>query len=325
MIEDMKKKGITRISEGALVVDVKEDTDKKEMPPCILLKSDGAAIYASTDLATLVDREKRYHPDKVVYVVDKRQGLHFEQVFRTARKAGIVRNETELFFLGNGTINDKNGSPFKTRDGGVMRLEALISDVADRVLDKMSDRDMDEEEKKRIARIVGLAALKYGDLSNQATKDYNFDIDRFTSFEGNTGPYILYTMVRIRSILEKAGMSAELSGLDTSFTGLEAVKSEWLKGLTAGRTISDSERKLLLALTTFSQAVRYAVDELAPHRLCLFIYELSDAFNGFYHDNRIITEEDPVLKKAWIELILLVYVSLGINLELLGIVVPEKM
>ena len=325
MIEEMKKKGITRISEGALVVDVKEDTDKKEMPPCILLKSDGAAIYASTDLATLVDREKRYHPDKVVYVVDKRQGLHFEQVFRTARKAGIVRNETELFFLGNGTINDKNGSPFKTRDGGVMRLEALISDVADRVLDKMSDRDMDEEEKKRIARIVGLAALKYGDLSNQATKDYNFDIDRFTSFEGNTGPYILYTMVRIRSILEKAGMSAELSGLDTSFTGLEAVKSEWLKGLTAGRTISDSERKLLLALTTFSQAVRYAVDELAPHRLCLFIYELSDAFNGFYHDNRIITEEDPVLKKAWIELILLVYVSLGINLELLGIVVPEKM
>ncbi|MCR5686378.1 MAG: arginine--tRNA ligase [Lachnospiraceae bacterium] len=327
MIEEMKKKGITRISEGALVVDVKEDTDKKEMPPCILLKSDGAAIYASTDLATLVDRENRFHPDKVIYVVDKRQGLHFEQVFRTSRKAGIVRDETELIFLGNGTINDKNGSPFKTRDGGVMRLEALIGDVVDKVLEKMSDRDMTGEEKNRIARIVGLAALKYGDLSNQATKDYNFDIDRFTSFEGNTGPYILYTMVRIRSILEKCGMSEfeKLTGCDCDFKNVTPFEEGWLEGLCKDREISESERKLLLSLTSFSSALRYAADELAPHRLCSFIYELSDCFNGFYHDNRIVTEEKDSLKKAWIALILLVYEALGIVLYLLGIVVPERM
>lgn len=319
MIEDMKSKGITRISEGALVVDVKEESDNKEMPPCILLKSDGAAIYASTDLATLVQRERDFHPDKIVYVVDKRQGLHFEQVFRTARKAGIVRPETDLIFLGNGTINDKFGHPFKTRDGGVMRLEMLMKDVADKVYEKMSDREMDKDEILKISKMVGLAAVKYGDLSNQATKDYNFDIDRFSSFEGNTGPYILYTMVRIRSIVEKCGQKVDAGSLS------EAFSEDSLNALYSGRDVSDSERELMLGLTGFSQALRLASDELAPHKLCTFIYELSNRFNSFYHENKIISEENVSLKKAWINLILLTYGVLDKVMELLAITVPEKM
>ncbi|MBO4416329.1 MAG: arginine--tRNA ligase [Lachnospiraceae bacterium] len=316
MIEDMKKKGITRISEGALVVDVKEESDNKEMPPCILLKSDGAAIYASTDIATIVQRENDFHPDKIIYVVDKRQGLHFEQVFRTARKAGIARPETDLIFLGNGTINDKFGSPLKTRDGGVMRLEYLMNDVADKVLEKMQDRDMDKDEAYRISRIVGMAAVKYGDLSNQATKDYNFDIERFASFEGNTGPYILYTMVRIRSILEKCGSTIDKGA---------AFDKDALKALCQDRNISDSERELLLGLTDFAQSIRRASDELAPHKLCSFIYELSNRFNSFYHDNKIISEENESLKKAWISLITLTYRALDKMMELLAVTVPERM
>lgn len=318
MIEDLEKKGITRLSDGALVVDVKEDDDNKEMPPCILRKSDGAAGYPTTDIATIIQRERDFHPDKIIYVVDKRQGLHFEQVFRTVRKAGIVRPETELIFLGNGTINDKFGKPLKTRDGGVMRLEYLMSDVADKVLEKMEDRDMDKADADRISHIVGLAAVKYGDLSNQATKDYNFDIDRFASFEGNTGPYILYTMVRIRSILEKCSASDEIANCG-------AFDKHTLEAVCKDRNISDSERELLLGLTDFSQSIRRASDELAPHKLCSFIYELSNRFNSFYHDNKIITEENAGLKKAWIDLITLTYRALDRMMDLLAITVPERM
>ncbi len=319
MIEDLQKKGITRLSDGALVVDVKEESDNKEMPPCILRKSDGAAGYPTTDIATIIQRERDFDPDKIIYVVDKRQGLHFEQVFRTVRKAGIVKPETELIFLGNGTINDKFGHPFKTRDGGVMRLEYLIGDVADKVLEKMSDRDMDREEAYRISRIVGLAAVKYGDLSNQATKDYNFDLDRFTSFEGNTGPYILYTMVRIRSILEKCRVSVD----DAVSTAI--FENRDIASICRNREISASERELLLGLTDFAQSVRHASDELAPHKLCSFIYDISNRFNSFYHDNKIISEENEELKKAWIALISLTYRALDCIMELLAVTVPEKM
>ena len=203
MVEKMKQDGFAYISEGALVVDVTEETDKKELPPCLILKSDGAALYETTDLATLLEREQLYHPDRVIYVVDKRQELHFTKVFRCAKKTGIVRPETELTFLGNGTMNGKDGKPFKTREGGVMRLEYLIADVEEEVYRKMDDREMSKEEARDVSRQVGLAALKYGDLSNQASKDYVFDLERFISFEGNTGPYIQYTAVRIRSILKK--------------------------------------------------------------------------------------------------------------------------
>ena len=205
MVEMMKEKGFAHMSEGALVVDVKEDTDTKEIPPCIILKSDGASLYSTTDLATLVMRMKENNPDRVIYLADARQSMHFIQVFRCARKTGIVPDTTELVHIGFGTMNGKDGKPFKTRDGGVMRLEYLLKEIDDEMLNKIKENqkekenlNIDEAEAKQTAKTVALAAVKYGDLSNQASKDYIFDIDRFTSFEGNTGPYILYTIVRIK-------------------------------------------------------------------------------------------------------------------------------
>ena len=209
-------KGLAYESQGALVVDIAEEGDSKELPPCIVRKSDGAALYATSDIATLVQREQDFQPNKYVYLADKRQDLHYTQFFRVAKKAGIVKPETELKFIGFGTMNGSDGKPFKTREGGVMRLENLISQINEAVYNKiMENRSVSEEEARETAKIVGLAALKYGDLSNQASKDYVFDIDRFASFEGNTGPYILYTIVRIKSIIEK--YKEEGKTVDNSF------------------------------------------------------------------------------------------------------------
>ncbi len=199
MLEMLQAKGLAVKSDGALILPVAEEGDKKEIPPCILVKSDGAILYDTTDLATLVQRERDFHPDKVLYLADKRQSLHFEQVFRAARKAGIVRNETDLEFLGFGTMNGKDGKPFKTRAGGVMRLEQLMADITEFVRNKVVENQIVEENQvEETTRRIAMAALKYGDLSNQPTKDYIFDMDRFAAFEGNTGPYILYTIVRIK-------------------------------------------------------------------------------------------------------------------------------
>ena len=319
MIEDMKKKGIAKISEGALVVDVKEESDNKEMPPCMLLKSDGAVGYDSTDLATIVQRQKDFAPDKIIYVVDKRQGLHFEQVFRAVRKAGIVGDDTDLIFLGNGTMNGKDGKPFKTRDGGVLRLEALVKDLRDHVAEKMADRELSKEEKDDISRKVGLAALKYGDLSNAATKDYIFDIDKFTSFEGNTGPYILYTMVRIKSVLEKY---SSVSGLSISEVLDKASKGEYKLSDMDG---NESEKKLKLQISLFSTAMAQAVAEIAPHKVCSYLFDLSNCFNSFYHENKIVTEENEEKRNGFIALICLTLKLLETGIDLLGIEAPEKM
>ncbi len=309
MLKDMEDKGVAYESQGALVVDVAEPGDKKEYPPCLVRKSDGAAIYATTDLATLVQREKDFKPDAVVYVVDKRQDLHFLQVFRTAKKAGIIRPETELKFIGFGTMNGKDGKPFKTRDGGVLRLENLIKQVSDKVYERiMETREVSEAEARENADIIGLAALKYGDLSNQATKDYNFDIDRFTSFEGNTGPYILYTIVRIKSILRKYEELGEKSSCDV----IKCARSE-------------SEKELMLLLSAFAENAEQAFNEYAPHKICQYIYEVSNAFNGFYHETKIITEEDKEVRAGYIELIKLTKKVLETGIDMLGFTAPEKM
>ena len=231
LINDLIEKGLAYESEGALVVDVAQEGDAKEYPPCIVRKSDGASLYATSDLATIIEREKEYQPDRYIYVVDKRQELHFVQVFRVAKKAGIVKEDTQMIFLGFGTMNSKEGGPFKTRDGGVMRLEQLIRDINGEVYKKIQEKQkVPENEMERTAEIIGLAALKYGDLSNQATKDYVFDVERFISFEGNTGPHIQYMIVRIKSILEKY---EELKGKDAewqpSFSWNSAVLARLLK------------------------------------------------------------------------------------------------
>lgn len=310
MIQYFKDNNYARISEGALVVDVKEDTDTKEIPPCMILKSDGATLYNTTDLATIVERMKLFSPDQIIYITDKRQELYFETVFRCAKKTKLVKEDTKLNFIGFGTMNGKDGKPFKTREGGVMRLENLIKNVNDEVYRKiMENRSMTEEEAVQVAKKVGLAALKYGDLSNQVSKDYIFDVDRFTAFEGDTGPYILYTIVRIKSILAKY---AELK------KGLPSQS----KILAAG---SESERALMLELTKFNEMIATAYTEMAPHRICSYIYDLANAFNSFYHDNKIISEEDEEKQASWITLITLVQEQLLTCIDLLGFDAPERM
>lgn len=306
MVKAMKEGGYAYISDGALVVDVKEETDTKEMPPCMILKSDGATLYNTTDLATIVERMKLFSPDRIIYLTDQRQSLYFEQIFRCARKTGLVKPETELTFLGFGTMNGKDGKPFKTRDGGVMRLEYLIDDITEEVYQKMSDRDMTEEEARQIAAKVGLAAIKYGDLSNQPSKDYIFDIERFTSFEGNTGPYILYTMVRIKSILAKCEEKrGEFNG-----TAYEP---------------SAEETALRLQAARFNDTIEHAAAELAPNKICQYLYELSNAFNSFYHGNRILAENDETKRLSWIALITLTLRILENGIDLLGFEAPERM
>ncbi|MBQ9563140.1 MAG: arginine--tRNA ligase [Lachnospiraceae bacterium] len=308
LVKYLKDEGYAYISEGALVVDVKEETDTKEIPPCMILKSDGATLYNTTDLATIVEREKLFDPDTYIYVVDKRQGLYFEQIFRCAKKCKLVPEETEMIFLGFGTMNGKDGKPSKTRDGGVMRLENLIAEIKGAVYDKiMENRQMDESEADEVARKVGVAALKYGDLSNQASKDYIFDTERFTSFDGNTGPYILYTIVRIKSILQKY---REMGGDESAKVHAE---------------VNPSELALLLQLGRFSEMVQTAYEEKAPHKVCQYVYELANAFNGFYHETRILNEEDTQKRAGYIALLKVVLGVLETCCDLLGIETPDRM
>lgn len=309
MVEKMKKEGHAYISEGALVVDVKEESDTKEIPPCMILKSDGASLYNTTDLATLVWRMEDYHPDKVIYVVDKRQDLYFTQVFRCARKTGIVPPETELEFVGFGTMNGKDGKPFKTREGGVMRLETLVSEINEKMYAKIVENDtMSEEEARATAKMVALSAIKYGDLSNQASKDYVFDVERFTSFEGNTGPYILYTIVRMKSILDKYAATGK--------------KVENAKILAAE---SASEKALMLELAKFNSAVRSAYEESAPHKICAYIYDLANAFNHFYHETKIMSEQEEEKQAGYILLLDLTKRALETCIDLLGFEAPDRM
>ena len=305
MVEDLKARGIAVQSQGAWVIPVAEEGDKKEIPPCILVKSDGSSIYATTDLATLVQRTRDWHPDKVLYVTDKRQNLHFEQVFRAARKAGIVPPETELEHVGFGTMNGADGKPFKTRDGGVLRLETLISDMTDFVRAKVvENKIVDDSEVEATTAKIAMAALKYGDLSNQPTKDYNFDMERFAAFEGNTGPYILYTIVRIKSILTRYGA--------------------W-EGLPIQVPANDCAKDLMLSVTKLGPTLEQAQKTSCPNLICAYIYELAGCVNKFYHETRILSEEDEGLKAGYISLIGLSKDILETCIGILGFSAPEKM
>ncbi len=314
MVDEMKKSGYAYESDGALVVDVKKETDTREVPPCMILKSDGASLYNTTDLATIMDRMEHYHPDKMIYLTDKRQELYFEQVFRCARKTGLVDEATELVHIGFGTMNGKDGKPFKTREGGVMRLENLIREINEEMIRKIQENagtkgyEVDMAEARETAKTVGLAAIKYGDLSNQASKDYIFDMDRFTSFEGDTGPYILYTIVRIKSIL---GKYTEQGGVLTDAVINEAVNA--------------SEKSLMLEVAKFNAMMEAACEEIAPHRICAYIYDLANAFNHFYHETKILTEEDVQKKSGWIALLMLTRDVLEVCIDLLGFSAPERM
>ncbi|MBR6149100.1 MAG: arginine--tRNA ligase [Lachnospiraceae bacterium] len=309
MVQMMKDKGFAYESEGALVVDIKKDDDAKEIPPCMILKKDGAALYTTTDLATLLDRMSTSAPDKILYITDKRQEMHFTQVFRCAKKTGIVKDDTELAFLGFGTMNGKDGKPFKTREGGVMRLEYLLKEINDEMYKKITDnREVDENEARKTADIVALAAVKYGDLSNQPTKDYVFDIDKFTSFEGNTGPYILYTIVRIKSILAKY----EANGKKAADAKISVIDSK-------------HQKDLMMDITKFAASIEAAYEDLAPYKICSYIYDLANSFNGFYHECRILAEEDASKQESYISLLVTCKKILEECIKILGFSAPERM
>jgi len=306
LMDRLQKKGLLRKSEGALVVDVAEETDKASMPPVIVRKSDNSSIYATTDLATIIQREKDFVPDKIWYVVDKRQELHFRQIFRCAKKAGLVPEQTELFHIGFGTMNGPDGKPYKTRDGGVMRLSDLIETATRAAREKMeSSGFVTDEERDELAQKIGVAAVKFGDLINNPAKDYIFDLDKFLSFEGKTGTYLLYTISRINSIcrrLDSAASGGRFSGVYT-----------------------DVERELALDIILTGETFRRAMQEKAPNYVCENAYQLASAFSRFYHDNRIIDEPDETKKATWVSLILLTRRLLLKHLEVLSIEPVEKM
>jgi arginyl-tRNA synthetase len=310
MIDRLLASGVARHSEGAVVVDVAEPDDKNEIPPLLIAKSDGATLYTTWDVATIEDRVDELDAQAMIYIVDERQSLHFEQVFRAARRAGIVDDDVILEHAGNGTVNGPDGKPLKTRDGGTPLLRTLLDDAIERAAERLDENHLaaeyPEEERAQIARLVGLAAVKYGDLQNHRASDYIFDLDRFVSFEGRTGPYLLYSAVRMQSILRKA---ADL-------------------GLTPGEMLhasGDYDRNLMLALLRLPEVVSRAAEHRAPNHVALYAYELAAEFSRFYEHCRILDEEDPSRQAAWLGLVQLTQREMGFLLDLLVLEVPERM
>lgn len=311
MVEDIKDKNHAVEDDGALIIPVKRNDDKKEVPPLILYKRDGGVMYGTTDMATLVEREKLYSPSRVIYVVDQRQHLHFEQVFRAAKLTGIVSEDTELTHAGFGTMNGTDGKPFKTRAGGVMKLEDLMSMAEETAMKRLNEadlaNDMADDEKADVAHKVGIAAIKFADLSNPRQTDYVFDLERLTSFEGKTGPYLLYQAVRIKSLLRKA----EAQGFDISKADAFA--------------IGDADRALSLLLAEFPDAFHLALRDYMPHHLCDYAYRLASAFSSFYGNCHILSEKDAAIRNSRLALCAFTSEMLTQVLELLGINVPERM
>ena len=306
LVSVLTDKGLLYKSEGAMVVDVAEESDKAPMPPVIIKKSDNSSIYATTDLATIIQRNRDFAPKKIWYVVDKRQDLHFTQVFRCARKAELVPADTELELLGFGTMNGSDGKPYKTRDGGVMKLSDLIETVTNAAAEKLRTSEfVSAEDHSEIAKRVGIAAVKFGDLINHRSKDYIFDIDKFLSFEGKTGTYLLYTVSRINSIIKK-----------TNSENSDAKP---------GKLYTDAERELILAILLTGDVFRHAIDEKAPNYVCENAYKLATIFSKFYHDNHILGETDEAKKQDWLALISFTRKLILKHLEILAIEPVENM
>ena len=306
--DELKKiyedKNLLKESEGALVVEVATPEDKAPMPPLLFLRSNGTASYETTDLAAILERRINYNPDEIWYVVDARQSLHFEQTFRAARKAELVRDDVVLEHVGNGTMNGKDGKPFKTRDGGVMSLQALMDLVYDETYKKINNESIKEEEKEGIARTVAVVALKYADLLPYRGTDYIFELEKFTDLEGKTGPYLLYSTIRMRSLLKKA-------------EEFKANKITKLKG--------EAEKEIALTILNLPLVLTRAVEAKTLNEIAEFLYKLTSAYNSFYAENKIITEEDEELRESWIVLTETVYNINMLLLGILGIEVPEKM
>ncbi len=309
MVADLKVRNLARLDDGAWIIDIARDEDKKDMPPFMLVNSRGATGYHATDLATIVDRVEQIGPDRILYVVDARQSFHFEQVFRASEKVGLIAQD-RLEHLGFGTVNGPDGKPFKTREGGTLRLADLntlaLEEATKKIGEAKLSSDMSAEERGVIGKLVARAALRFADLQNQRTTNYVFDLDRFTSFEGKTGPYLLYAAVRIKAILRRAADNAHKAG--------------------AIVVASDEERRLVLALDGFALALRLARDKRMPHYLCEHVYGLAQAFSTFYAACPILKQEvEPGLRASRLGLCEAVLKQLETGLSILGITAPERM
>ena len=306
MIEDLKARGFAHEDDGALVIDITDERDNPPLPPFILEKSDGAVLYSTTDLATIIDRQNELQPNLILYVVDNRQGTHFKQLFRTVEKTEVVPESVKLFFAGFGTMNGSDGKPYKTREGGVMRLEDLLNTLENEAYKKVeaaiTSGEISEDEMKEIARKVGIGALKFADLSNHRSKDYVFDIDKFCSFEGKTGPYIQYSAVRIKSILKKIDAMGEILPPE-----------------------GDIQRELFLYLTEFPYAVWQSAEDFAPNTLAEYIYSLAVLLNRYYHEYKVLSEPDEAKKASRVATLKMAYGLLEELLEIMGIEIPERM
>ena len=305
VINYLKEKGLTRESEGALVIDVSKESDSTEIPPLLLVKSNGAVSYETTDLATIWQRMKDFNPDEIWYVVDKRQELHFEQVFRAAYKSGIVPENVKLEFVGFGTMNGKDGKPFKTRDGGVMRLGDLMETVREETLKKFNP-NITGEERDIISEKVSVGALKYADLLPNRSTDYIFDIEKFSDFNGKTGVYILYSTVRMRSLLSKAKEAGVEIGPVTKF-------------------VNETDRNVALKLLEMPSSINEAMYDKSLSEISEYLYQVINTYNNFYNANKVLGEEDVELKKSWLGLTKATYNSVSVLLNILGIEEPEKM
>ena len=302
IVEDLKQQGIAYKSEGALVVDVADD-----LPPAIILKSNGAQMYAITDIATIVDRVKKYKDlRRIIYLTDARQGLHFKQVFTVCRKANFVDDKFNLTHIGFGTINGKDGKPFKTRDGGTVKLRSLINMVEEKAHEKLLQNNANVDNTHRLASQVAMAAIKYGDLSNVVSKDYIFDVDKFTSFEGKTGPYIQYTGVRIKSLLNKANYVFSPKTFNVSINNAET-------------------QNIMLALFKYLDSFIQSYKDNSLNSLCLELYNLCSAFSTFYNNVKILIEPDKKLRESYLNLSQLVLKAINLGTDILGFVIPEQM
>lgn len=303
MLGILKNANCLEESQGALVCDVKLDTDKAEIPPLVVIKTDGTTLYATRELATILSRKQRFNPDEIWYIVDSRQGMYFEQVFRTSYKSNLVDKNMKFEFIGVGTMNGKDGKPFKTRDGGVMKLESLLNEIKEETSKYVQDSNMEESEKKDISDKVAVAALKYADLLPNVEKDYIFDISKFCSLEGKTGPYILYSVVRMKSLLAKSNMS------DYKMYDI----------------YSQTEKELITKILEMPIRIDTAFRNKTLSEITEYIYELDSLYNKFYAENRILTEQDESKKQTWLFITNLTYKVNKLLLDTLAIDVPDRM
>lgn len=291
-------------SNGAKIVEVKEETDKSPMPPLLFVKSNGTLSYETTDLATILERKKNYNPDEIWYCTDARQELHFIQVFRAARKAHLVDENTKLDWFGFGTMNGKDGKPFKTRDGGVMSLKGLIQLVKEETLKRINEETVSKEEKDQVAETIAIATLKYADFLPYRGTDYIFEVEKFADLEGKTGPYLLYSTIRMKSLLNRA----------------KDLRKEEVKEIT-----TQSEKDIILTLLNLSQVLNKSLDAKSLNDIAEYIYKLTSQYNKFYAEHKIITEENADIRESWLVLTKTVYNINMLLLNTLGIPVPEKM